>query len=140
LPRVEDPQDILYFLDYHFSSVGGNWGQDKPIYNASRVLAYTSGSVTTDVLKGFDATNSSFVHGICYTLQDDRALQLRKAALLFLPLISDRWFNTPHPVMEPDQMRSLYANWASVVDNTYHSYGVQMTTLTVFLGVLNSHH
>jgi len=141
LPRVEDPQDILCFLDHHFSLVArGDQGQDEPIHNALRALAYASGPVTIDTLKGFDPTGSSFVHGVCYAFRGDRPLQLRKAALLFLPLISDRWFNTPHPVMEPDQMRSLCVNWASVVDKAYHSYGYRMATLAVLLGMINSHH
>ena len=141
LPPVEDPQDILYFLGHHFSLLDrGDQDQDEPIQNALHALAYASGPATIDALKGFDPTEPSFVHGVCYIFQDGRPSQLRKAALLFLPLIGDRLFNTPHPVMEPDQMRTLCMNWAAVVDCTNNSYGFRMATLAGLFGMINSHH
>jgi hypothetical protein len=72
--------------------------------------------------------------------QDDKPFELRKAALFFLPLIGDRWFNTPHPIMEPDQMRSLCVDWASAVDGIEHTYDVQKATLAVLFGMINSPH
>ena len=141
LPWVEDPQDILTFLDHHFDlATRGGQNQDEPIQNALRALAYASGPVTIEALNRFDPTEPSFVHGICYVFQYDKPFQLRKAALFFLPLISDRWFNTPHPIMEPDQMRSLCVDWASAVDSIEHTYDVQRAALAVLFGMINSSH
>ena len=141
LPWVEDPQEILIFLNHHFDlATQGNQNQDEPIQNALRALAYASGPVTIEALQTFDPTESSFVRGICYIYQDDKPLQLRKAALFFLPLIGDRWFNTPHPIMEPDQMESLCVDWASAIDCVENSYYVQKATLTVLFGMINSPH
>ena len=141
LPWVEDPQDILAFLDYHFQlATQGGENQDEPIQNALRALAYASNAVTTEALKAFDPTESSFVRGICYVFQDDKPFQLRKAALFFLPFIGDRWFNTPDPIMEADQMRGLCVDWASAVDGIEHTYDVQKATLSVLFGMINSSH
>ena len=141
LPWVEDPQDILTFLDHHFDlATRGDQNQDEPIQNALRALAYASDPVTIEALKHFDPTKPSFVRGICYVYRDKKPLELRKAALFFLPLIGDKWFNTPHPIMEPDQMRSLCADWASAVDDIEHTYDVQKATLAVLFGMINSPH
>jgi len=142
LPWVDDPQDILVFLKHHFDlATRGNQNQDEPIQNALRALAYASGSpVTTEALERFDPTEPSFVRGICYIYQDEKPLELRKAALFLLPLIGDRWFNAPDPIMRPDQMRSLCVNWAFAVDDIKHTRDAQKAILTVFLGMINSPH
>jgi len=141
LSWVEEPHDILVFVDHHFD-LATRYGQnqDEPIQNALRALAYASSSTTTEALKLFDPTEPSFVRGICYVFQDDGPFQLRKAAPLFLPLIADRWLNTPHPIMEPDQMRSLCVDWASAVDGVEHTYDVQKATLAVLFGMIDSSH
>jgi len=139
-PSVEDPRDILTFLDHHFELAIGGKNQDEPIQNALRALAYASGPVTIEALRRFDPTKPSFVSGICYVFQDGRPSELCKTALFFLPLIGDRWFNTPRPIMKPDQMKSLCVNWASAVDAIDHSPDVQKATLAVLFGMINSPH
>ena len=141
MPFVEDPQDVLIFLDHHFDlATGGDENQDEPIQNALRALAYAPSPVTIEALKRFDPTEPSFVRGICYVYQGNQSFQLRKAALFFLPLIGDRWFNTPHPIMKPDQMKNLCAGWASAVDGIEHTFDVQKAILGVLLGMVNSSH
>jgi hypothetical protein len=132
---VEDPQYILAFLDHHFDlATRGGQNQDEPIQSALRALAYASGPVTIEALKRFNPTEPAFVRGICYAFQDDKPFQLRKTALFFGPFIGDRWFNTPHPIMEPDQMRSLH------VDGIEHTYDVQKATFAVLFGTISSSH
>ena len=140
LPWVGDPHDILTFLDHHFELAIGGKNQDEPIQNALRALAYASGPVTIEALKHFDPTNPSFVSGICYVFQSDRPFEIRKAALFLLPLIGDEWFNSPHPIMESDQMKSLCVDWASAVDVIDHSSDVQEATLATLFGMINSPH
>ena len=107
LPWVEDPQDVLTFLVHHFDSAINGGSQDEPIQDGLRALAYASSPVTIKALKDFDPTNPPFVRGIRHVFQDNKPFQLRKAALSFLPLIGDRWFNTPHPIMESSEMKSF---------------------------------
>ncbi|KAF9790540.1 hypothetical protein BJ322DRAFT_1037101, partial [Thelephora terrestris] len=141
LPRVEDPDDILTFLDHHFDlATRGGGNQDEPIQNALRALAYASSPAAIEALKDFDPTEPSFVRGICYVYQNKKPLQLRKSALLFLPLIGDKWFNTTDPIMEPDQMRDLCVDWASAVDGTKHTHDVQRATVAVLFDMINSSH
>ena len=141
LPWVGDPSYILSFLGHHFDlATKEDENQDEPIQNALRALAYASGPATIEALKSFDQTKPSFVRGICYVFQQDKPFQLRKAGLIFLALIGDKWFNTPHPIMESDVMRSLCVDWASAVDGIEHSQDVQKATLTVLFGMINSPH
>ena len=138
LPPVGDPRDILTFLGHHFNLGGEN--RDEPIQDALCALAYASDPTTIEALKDFDPTNPSFVRGICYAYQDKRRSELRKAALFFLPLISDKMFNTPEPIIEPDEMKGFCADWASTVDSLELTHDVQKAALTVLLGMINSPH
>ena len=143
LPLVGDPQDTLIFLNHHFTLASRgdrDENQDEPIQIALRALAYASDSIAIAALERFDPTGPSFIYGIYRVFQDDKPLQLRKAALLFLPLIGHRWFNTPHPIMAPDQMGRLCMDWASVVDSVEHSPDVRKAILTVLLQMINSPH
>ena len=135
MPPVGDPQDILTFLGHHFGQ-----NQYELVQSALYALAYASGPTTLEALEHFDPTEPSFINGICHVFQDSCPLQLRKAALSFLPLISNKWFETPHPIMGSDQMRSLCMGWASTVDCIGHTHDVQEAALVVFLGMINSSH
>ena len=131
-PCAEDPQDFLAFLTYRFYiAIQGGENQDGWIQNALRALAYVSSDVT-EALKTFNPTESSFVQGICHVFQDDKPFQLCKAALFLLPLVGDRWFNTPDPILEPDQMKGLCEDWASAVDGIELTSDLQKATLSVF--------
>jgi len=141
LPWVDDPQHILLFLDHHFDlATRGDKKQDESIQYASRALAYASSDVTIEALEDFDPTEPSFVRGICYIYEDERPRQLREAALYLLSLVGDRWFNTDHPIMKPDEMRSLCVNWASAVDIVKNPHAFQKANLTVLLGMIDSPH
>ncbi|KAF9782895.1 hypothetical protein BJ322DRAFT_1022423 [Thelephora terrestris] len=74
-----------------------------------------------ETLKNVDPTQSSFARGICFALHDARPLKLRKAALFFLALIAEKWFNTLDPIMTPDETKCLCVDWASAVDKVGHS-------------------
>ena len=141
LPWVENPQDILTFLNYHFELVAKGENQDGPIQNALRALAYASSSITIEVLKDFDLTWPHFVPGICHVFQKEKPDRLRKAALFLLPLVGDKWFNAHEPIMGPDEMKDLCENWASAVDNVgITAPHVQRAALAVLFGMINSSH
>lgn len=141
LPWVKDPSHILTFLNHHFELItksDENW--EAPIQSCLRALAYASNETTIEALSKFDPTHPSFARGICYAYQDDRPFQLRKAALFFLTLIGDKWFNTPEPIMDADQMRKLCIDWASTVESIEHTYDVQKAVLAVLFGMIDSPH
>ena len=139
-PWVNDPKDILAFLDHHFNlATRGGENQDEPIQHALCALAYASSPTAIEILKKFDPTKPSFAQGVCHIYQDKKRIHLRRAASFFLPLIGDRWFNAAEPIMEPDQMKKLCSDWASAVDNIGPTLDVQKATLAVLLDMINSH-
>ena len=139
LPWVDRPQYILDFLNHHFELATNNQDQDGPIQNALRALAYASGTNTIQALDRFDPTEPSFVRGVRLAFEGDRPLQLRKAALFFLPFISEKWFNTSEPIMSDDEMKNFCVDWASAVDDVGCTYvKLQEATLTVLLHMINS--
>ena len=141
LPPVKDPQPILDFLRHHFELVEKGKDHDGPIQNALRALAFNPTPETIEALKNFDPTHpssSSFVHGICHVFQKDKPLQLHKAALLFLPLIADKLFNTRDAIMKDEDMKSLCANWAAAIDEVWGADSGCEPGLAVLLHVINS--
>ena len=140
LPPVQDPQPVLDFLCHHFELVQGGEVHDQPIQNALRALAYNPTPETINALKNFNPTGPSFVHGICHVFQKRKSLQLRKAALFFLPLIADKWFNTRRPVVDDSGMKSLCLGWASAVDEIWGIDDVREPTLAVLLNMINCPH
>jgi len=138
LPRVEDPHYILTFLTHHFqSATGGGRDQDEPIETALSALAHASSPTTIEALKHFNPTES-FVCGICYAFRDDRPLQLRRAALFFLPLIEDWLFEAPDSTLWDNQLSRLCVDWASTVDSIEHTPGAQKAILVVLFGMTTS--
>jgi len=143
LPRVEDPQYILAFLNHHFElAIKGGQTQDEPIHDALHALACAPDVDTNRMPKSFNPTTPLFVRGICYSFQDNRPAKLHKAALLFLPLIGDGWFNAYSSIASPTamQMNSFCKDWASIMDSINHTNDVKVAALTVLLGMFNSSH
>ena len=141
LPWVEDPQEILTFLDHHFDlATKGDGNQDEPIKDGLCALAYACRSPATEVLKNFDPTEPPFVRGIRYVFQDNKSLELRRAAFFFLPHVSDRFFSTTQPIMGLDQMKSFCVVWASTVNDFELSDDVKEAALAALLGMINSPH
>lgn len=138
-PQVKDPKDILAFLDHHFDlAIIGHGNQDGPIQNGLCALA--SASATTEAFNQFDPTEQWFVRGICYAFQSDRSSELHEAALLFLPLIGNRWFHPQTPIMGSIEMASFCVDWASTVDCLNSTSTIKKAALIVLLGMINSPH
>ena len=132
-----DPQRIITFLLHHFELAAQGDIHDEPIQNAVHALTY---AFDTRNLKNLDPTQPAFVRGICLAFGSDRPLQLRKAVFFFLPLISNRWFNSPTPLMEPDEMESFCKDWASAVDDVGAHDDIQKPALKVLFNMINSSH
>ena len=139
-PKIDNPDKVLTFLEYHFKlATEDNENQDEPIQHALCALSCAS-EPSIQALKDFDSTKASFVRGICHVFQDNRPFQLREVALLFLALISDKWFETPNTIMTRGEMRKFCAGWASFVDSAEPTNDVQEATLAVFFGMIGSPH
>lgn len=139
LPKVEDPEGILAFLDRHFElALIGGQNQDQPIQNALRALASVSSPTSIEALNRFDPTGRLFVRGIRHALQPDRLSKLREAAILFLPRIGNKWFHPCALIMGSTEMKSFCIDWASAVDCLEQTPAVKEAALTILLGMINS--
>ena len=139
LPQVEDPRNILDFLEYHFDSAtlhGKN--QDGPIRNALRALNSVPGSVMDEAFKHFDPIKRSFIDGILHVFQKSKPPQLLKPALFFLPLIADRWFSASSLIMKPGEMGRLCKGWSAAVDKVWSTDDIREPVLAVLLDMINS--
>ena len=139
-PRAGDPQDIIAFLNHHFELVEQGEDHDEPIQDALCALAYASIPETIEALKNLDLTQPSFVRRICRMLQKCKPPRLHKAALFLLPLIADKWFNTPNPIMDDNEMKNLCVDWASAVEQIWDADAVREPVLAVLLDMINSPH
>jgi hypothetical protein len=141
LSYVGDPGNILTFLSYHFNlAIVDGQDQNEPIQNGLYALASTSTTITVEALNHFNPTGHWFVRGIRHAFQGDRPLRLREAALLFLPLIANRWFHPCTLIMGSTEMDRFCMDWASAVDSLEQKPAIQKAALTVLLGMINSPH
>ena len=138
---IGDPQDVITFLGHHFDlATQGGENQDKPIMYALRTLAMTSDNVTIAALNCPDLAKPTFIRGVLHAFEKARPLVLRSDAFDFLGRISEKWFETSGPIMEPEQMGRLCADWASVVDSLVETDRVKKFALMVLFGMMNSPH
>ena len=139
-PLVGNPECILTFLVHHFELAAQHGEKhDEAIKNALHVLAYASDPITIQALEDFDPTQPSFISGIRYVFQRAKPLQLRMVALRFLPRVSDKWFNTPHPIMTPHEAEHFSVDWAAAV-NEVGTDDIRNPALTVLFNMVNSPH
>ena len=142
LPWVQDPDDLIKFLTHHFDlqAKGDDETTAEPIQDTLRAVAYASGEVTIEALKKFDPTEKWFVEGIRKTFENDRPFQTRKAALFFMPIIQEKWFDDSlgEDVMTDDQRAEFCKNWASAVDGIEHTFDVKKAACSTLFSMLNS--
>ena len=141
LPWVEDPEDIIKFLVYHFTiqAEGEDEAVTKAIEEVLRAIAYASTDKTLEGLKKFDHANKLFVNGLRKAFEEDRPFETRKAALFLMKHIQERWFeDSLEDVMSDEEKSEFCKNWASAVDGIEHTTDVQKVTSPTLFGMLNS--
>lgn len=141
LPWLNDPDDVIKFLAYHFAiqAKGGDDVATQPIEDALRAVAYGSNETTLEGLKKFDQTDKLFVDGIRKAFEEDRSFQTRKAVLFLMPIIQDKWFDDSSEDVIPDEEKDEFCrNWGSTVDGIEHSVDVKKASCTTFFAMLNS--
>ena len=137
LPLVDDPQDILTFLNHHFElALQGN-DQDGPIQNALRALAHATNPTAIDAPRHFD--QPSFVRGIHFAFKADRPKKLREAALFLLPLIGDKWFDAAHQII-PNVADHFCRDWNTIVGSIEHTSDAKKAILTTLFYMMDSPH
>jgi len=144
IPLVGEPKEILKFLDYHLGLQGT--GEDHSSSIALALEATLSelddnrpGPLVAASIRNFDCASPSFVRGMCSIMHSSAPPSLPWQAIDFIAIIPDRWFNSPVPVMEPEEMSEFCEHLAvSMID-----YGVFLpltmrSGLSIFFGMLRS--
>ena len=108
-PSVEEPIEILKFLDHHLGLQGV--GEDH-MFSINFALRATTQVGPNDQpaplmvkgLRNFNFTSPPFVRGMRSIIHPDCTDRIRAHAVRFIALISDQWFNSTPPVMESEEM------------------------------------
>jgi len=141
LPWVNDPDDAMKFLLYHFAiqTKGEDDIATQPIEDMLRAVAYAKNKATLEGLEKFDHTDKLFVGGVRKAFEGDRPFQTRKAALFFVPVIQDKWFgDSLEEAMSDEEKDEFCKNWGSAVDGIEHTMDVKGAICTTFFAMLNS--
>lgn len=139
LSDAEGAITALTFLNHYFSlGLASGKYQDEPIRDALCVLASISSPTTIEAINQFNPTGNWLIYGIKYALQSDRALELRKAAFLFLPLIVNIWFHPSTLIMGSTEMETFCQDWASTLDSIEPTPATFEPSLVVLFGMISS--
>jgi hypothetical protein len=141
IPWIEDPDDIIKFLAYHFAiqAKGEDEVAMQPIEDVLRAVAYGSNETTREGLEKFNYTDKLFVDGIRKAFEEGRPFQTRKAALFLMPIIQDKWFDDSlEDVMSDEEKDGFCKDWGSAVDEIEHATDVKHALCATFFAMLNS--
>ena len=116
LPLSEKPQKLLKFLDHHLGLQGT--GEDH-IFSISYTLDATlvlSGRrpvpLVLESIMSYNCASPSFVRGMRSIMRPTTINYVREYAARFIALVSDQWFNSPIPIMEPEDRSEFCENLA----------------------------
>ena len=111
----------------------------QPIENVLRAIAYASNKTTLEGLEKFDFADKLFVDGVRKAVEEDRPFEMRKAALFFVSIIQDKWFDDSlEDVMSDEAKDEFCENWGSAVKEIEHTVSVRKATCATLFGMLNS--
>ena len=108
LPQVGEPMEILQFLNRHLGLQGEGKDHASSIAVALNAITSTQNGRFTprmvECIKNFDCALPPFVKGMCSMLHPSSPALTRGLAIAFIGLISDKWFDSLLPIMEPEEM------------------------------------
>ena len=121
IPWVGEPKEVLKFLDYHLGLQGA--GEDHKVSIAAALVATSShqdgrpSPLVAQCIRNFNCASPSFIKGMRSMIHSSTPGQTRSCAILSLALMSDQWFNSPVPVMKPEEMSEFCERLAQFVVN-----------------------
>jgi len=144
IPWVGEPKEILKFLDYHLGLQGAGEDHRSSIalaLGATIITSHNNRPVPLIVasIRKFDCASPSFVRGMRSIVHPSGPSLLRSWAIGFIAIISDQWFNSPAPVMEPEEMSEFCEHLAvSMIDCVVFRPVTMKRGVTIFFGMLRS--
>ena len=138
-----EPKEVLKFLDYHVALPGARKDYEPAINSAMQAIILLPAMeqidpMTLECVRNFNWTSSSFVKGIRSMMQSHNSLSLRRHVFALVAFVSDRWFNSSQPVMEPEEMHEFCEHMAVFTDSTGHGPHIKGESITVLFGMLQS--
>ena len=135
---------LLKFLDYNLGLQGAGEDHGPSITLAFKaVMGPSNGWVyppPIECIRNFNCASSpSFVRGIRLIMRPDDPLGLQMEAIHLISLTPDQWFDSPIPVMEPEEMSEFCEHLAVfMVDGGPHGMEVRKSSITILFGMLRS--
>ena len=139
-----DLNEVLKFLDHHLDFQGAGEDHGSSISFAIDAIILKSDSYWADPLaveniRNFSRANPSFVRGIRLIVHPDSCFWLRRRAAGLIALTSNQWFNSPVPLMGPEDMAEFCEHLAAfIIDGALHVSSIQRWGVTILFGMLRS--
>jgi len=142
-PSVGGPEEIINFLDYHIGLQGAGEDHKSSMHFAlDAVLVGLDDQpdpLVVECLRNFNCASPSFVRGMRSVMHPDFDEDVREYAVRFIALISDQWFNSTVPIMNPDEMSEFCEHLAVfMVDDVNHAPITRKRFFFVLFGMLRS--
>jgi len=144
-PAAGEPKEILKFLGHHLDLQGAGEDHTSSIEYALEpfLVKLSSGHwpdpLVVECIGKFDCASPSFVSGIRSIIRPSNSSDLRWKAAGLMALISSQWFDSPTPVMEPEEMSEFCEHLAvQKTDDALHGDFVQRCSVTILFGMLRS--
>jgi len=144
-PELTDLKEVFKFLGHHLGLHGAGEDHASPIIFATTAILsewYTDGDpspLLEESARKFNCVRPSFVKGVRLALDPRNSLVFRGRMLALVALAFDQWFNSPTPIMEPEEMAEVCENLAVyVIDDVLHESYIQRRGLIVLFGMLRS--
>ena len=142
--RMGELKEIFKFLEYHLGLQGAGEDHGSAIrFALGGILAKSrnrrSDPLVVKCVKKFDCAGPSFVGGVRSILRPGNHITLRGRAVGLIALIFDQWFDSPVPLMEPEEMSEFCEHLAVfAIDDVTHAPHVQRRGVTILFGMLRS--
>jgi len=136
--------EILKFLAHHLCLQGEGEDHRNSIGFALKGIVIRSGSYRADPLTvkwvaNLNRTRPSFVNGVRSMMRPGNSFTHRLYTTGLIALTSDQWFDSPIPVMKPEEMSEFCEHLAVfVVNDHFHREFVQRCSVIILLGMLRS--
>jgi hypothetical protein len=140
-PILGEPKEILKFLYHHLDLHGAGVDHMSSIAFALEAIHVMNGTdhLTVECVKDINCASPSFVRGVRSIMRPDSHLHLRGKTTTLFYLMSDQWFDSPVPVMEPEEMSEFCEHLAVyMIDNVVHVPLIQKRGVTILFGMLSS--
>jgi len=147
-PPLGEPTEILKFLDHHLGLQGAGEDHGSSITSAMDAILVDGWRycdwaqpppLIVECVGKFDCLSPSFIRGVRSALCPDNAFRLRGRAVDLVSLISNQLFNSPTPVMEPEEMSEFSEHLAVyMIDHVNHGPQIQRRGVTILFEMLRS--